>query len=145
MIALVIMYVVVAFGLLAAVRNPTAAALVVAWAIPQGLWIAGGSNLPIGLFRLLDIGVIAIIFLKPERSKWDWRIIGIFGIEWCVYSANFTDFTEYWLLWALTILQFSCAFAEAAGSYSSLKQSARLWGRNPPGWFFSPGGSHAGR
>lgn len=133
-----IMWFVVGLGLLASVRNPTAAVLVVAWAIPQAAWLVGGSELPIGLYRMLDVAVVAIILLKPQRTGWDWAIIAIFAIAWVVYSAPLHPFYQWYLLWALTICQFAFAFTDAVQTYRSQRRYARLWGRPPPGWLRIP-------
>lgn len=138
-----IMWCVVALGVLASVRNPTAAALVVAWAVPQASWMQGGSNLPIDLYRFTDLCAASIIFLKvatvQPKARWDWLVISIYAVMWAVYDFPMAERTRWFTLMALALLQFAAAITEAAESYHSLKRDARLWRRPSPGWFSIPG------
>lgn len=135
-----VMHIVVAFGLAASFRNPTAAALVVAWSVPQLAWRLGlGGNLPFATYLVMDLCVLAIIALKPNRTRWDVAITGVFAAMWLTYALPLRPYVQWHLLWALAIIQFISAFADAAESYGAQRRVARSWGLSPPGWFRIPG------
>jgi hypothetical protein len=135
------MWCVVACGLLASVRNPTAAVLVVAWAIPQASWMQGGSNMPVDLYRLTDLCAAAVILMKLRfaGTRWDWLVLAIFAAMWGIYDFPMDDRAKWFTLWSLAILQFAAATAEAVEGYHTLKRNARVWRQPPPGWFSIPG------
>lgn len=130
---IIIWLVVAAVGIPSAWRNPTAAALVLAWLFGQVYFVIAGRNIPVELYAFPDIFVLAVIFAKrewcnqqPYRSTWhqlqcvlferspaDRAIMLIFLGMWCVYIAGLHPYYEWMLLWALAIAQFLLAGAES--------------------------------
>lgn len=116
-----------------AYRNPTAAALVVAWVGGQVIYLITGDNLPVQYYPFPDIFVVAVIMAKreyrscrPYRGTWhqfkclllerspaDRAVILAFVVCWIFYVAPIHDFYRWWVLWSLTILQFLFASAES--------------------------------
>lgn len=136
----VTMYAVVAgLGIPSAFRNATAAALVFAWLAGETLWLATGNSLPLSFFFMADIAVISIIYAKMIRrvgaktyptfarqlyclvvdlTVWDRWIVGLFLFAaWPAYVLAIDPSTKWHILWAITIIQFCLAGAEAAQSF----------------------------
>jgi hypothetical protein len=124
-------------GIPSAWRNPTAAALVMAWFAGQAFYLVTGNNLPVELYLMPDILVLAVIFSKPEacdlrpyrgtlhqlrcmvleRSPADRVILAIFVVMWAIYPAAIHPFYKWYLLLALCITQFLAAGIEALSSH----------------------------
>lgn len=136
----VTMYAAVAgLGIPAAFRNATAAALVFAWLAGETLWLATGNSLPLSFFFMADIAVISIIYAKTikrvgaktyptlarqlqcliiDLTVCDRWIVGLFLLgAWPAYVLAINPFAKWHTLWAISIIQFCLAGAEAAQSY----------------------------
>lgn len=130
------MYGIVAFvGFPAALRNPTAAMLVMAWLAGEFLWLVTGESLALSTYFMTDVAVIALIYAKTIRhvgaktyptlrrqlwclifdlSVWDRWIVGLFLLgAWPIYILALHPYYKWWLLYAIVILQFLLAGAEA--------------------------------
>lgn len=134
---LVIWATVLAVGIPSAWRNPTAAALVMAWFAGQAIYLITGNNLPVEYYIFPDVVVLAVIMakrewcnLRPYRSTWhqlscvllerspaDRFVMVIFGVMWLAYIARIDDYTKWWLLYYLVVAQFFAAGTEAFNSY----------------------------
>lgn len=134
---LVIWLVVAVVGIPSAWRNPTAAALVLAWFAGQGFYLVTGDNLPVEFYLFPDVTVIAVIMAKHEhcnlapyrgtlhqlkcllleRAPADRIILLIFPICWGLYVADIDPFYKWYALWGLSITQFLTAGVEAFLSY----------------------------
>lgn len=130
---LVMWLVVFAIGVPSAWRNPTAAALVIAWLAGQAVFYITGDNLPVQFYAFPDVFVLAMIMAKQEycnrrpyrsvlhqlscvlleRSPADRAVMLVFPAVWLIYVAPMHDYHRWWLLWSLTILQFLFASAES--------------------------------
>lgn len=134
--------IVVAVGVPAAFRNPTAAALVIAWTIAQGLWLITGDNLPLRVYIMTDIAVIAVIICKPlryrgpyrgpwhqlqcifsERLVWDRIVLAIFPVMWTIYILNINETMRWWLLYWLLVTQFLAAGGEALSTWLAARKA----------------------
>jgi hypothetical protein len=124
--------VVLLIGVPSAWRNPTAAALVGAWAVTKAIYLMTGNGLATEFYVFPDIAVIAIIFCKPEyrpspdyvsiwhqlkcivteRSPADRIVMLIYPIEWMLYVSTLNDYYVWWSLWGLSIVQFLAAGSE---------------------------------
>lgn len=141
----IIMYMVVAgIGFPAAfrLRNITAAALVVAWAVSELMSAKTGNSLPIITYAVTDPLVIMAIFAKATiregcsvypsskaqvRSLWkslticDRLIAGLFVFAaWPTYAAYLSGFNPYYtwiLLWYVSIAQFALAGTEVLSGW----------------------------
>lgn len=136
----IVMYLTVAcIGLPAAFRNPTAAALVIAWAIPEALWMVTSDSLPLKLYFMLDIAVVSLIYAKTIRrvgpksyaslgkqlkglildlSPCDRLIVALFMLgAWPLYILVIDPRTQWFMLWGIVILQFLTAGAEAVSAF----------------------------
>lgn len=136
-LAAIIMYSTVAVvGLPAAFRNPTAAALVLSWLVGEVTWMATGNNLPLSVYFMCDVAVIAVIYAKMIRScgakvyssmreqlrcfvtdltKADRWIVALFLLgAWPLYVLEIHPYYKWYLLWFIAIAQFLLAGAEAA-------------------------------
>lgn len=142
--------IVLGVGVPAALRNATAAALVIAWAVAQAFWLLTGDNLPLDLYLVADIGVIAVICGKAtvregcrayptisEQLRCMWRaltacdrlIIGLYLFAaWPVYTSGLHPYYQWWALLCITIAQFLLAGIEAAAGW----RRARSQQTEPP-------------
>lgn len=141
----VVMYLVVAFvGLPAALRNVTALALLVAWLVPEILWLSTGDSLPLKLYFMADVAVIAAIYAKTtcrlgpraypsitsqfrgmvlDLTLQDRWIIAIFLFgAWPLYALNVHPWWKWTGLWGLVICQFLLAGAEALSVYRAARR-----------------------
>jgi len=110
---IIIWAVVLGVGVPSAWRNPTAAALVIAWVMGQAIYLVTGDNLPVEMYLFPDLFVIAIIASKARRSNADWIVLGLFPVMWIAYPfAASQPFYVWWLLWALCLAQFLVVGAE---------------------------------
>lgn len=136
----ILIYAVVAFvGLPAAFRNPTAAALVLAWLVAECVWLLTGDNLPISTYFMADVAVITMIYAKTIRrvgvknyptirmqlkclildlTNCDRWVVGLFLLgAWPAYILSADPYYKWWWLYAVTITQFILAGAEAIQSF----------------------------
>lgn len=143
----IIMYLTVAFiGLPAAFRNPTAAALVLSWLAAEVSFMLTEDNLPLSIYFMADIAVIAVIYAKTIRAcgaklysslgeqlrclvtdltKCDRWIVALFVLgAWPLYVLDIHAFYKWWLLWAIVTLQFLLAGGEALTSFRAEKRKA---------------------
>lgn len=149
--AIVIYLVVAGIGFPAAFRNPTAAALVVAWLAGEIIVELLGNSLPLGFYFAADMTVISLIYAKAihragprtyrsigrqlscmvtELTPWDRAIVAIFMLGmWPAYVVGFDPWSKWMLLWGLSITQFILAGAEAA---SSLRHDVVTEARSEP-------------
>lgn len=135
--------VVAAVGMPSAWRNPTAAALVIAWLTAEIFYIVTGNSQPVGFYIYPDIFVIGVIFCKPdcrslaldggdwhqlkclwlERSFSDRCVLLVFPLMWAAYVAPIHPFYQWQALWALCILQFLFASAEPLAAFHSRRNA----------------------
>lgn len=149
-----IVYGIVLFvGLPAALRNSTAAALVLSWICGEISWMLTGNNLPLSTYFMADVAVIALIYAKTIRrvgpktyptiarqlyclvmdlTVYDRWVVAIFILgAWPLYVLNLHAYYKWWALWSLLIAQFLLAGAEAIQSFRhELKARAAS---EPPG------------
>lgn len=131
------MYAVVAAGFPAIFRNPTSAALFIAWLAAEIYVLVTGNSLPTDLYPFLDIFVLGVLFAKPEvrslapyKSAWhqlkavllersvpDRIVMLAFLPMWFVYVAPLDPYPAWMALWGLSIIQFLAAGCEG---YSKL-------------------------
>ena len=131
--------VVCGIGLPAVCRNPTALALSLSWLAGELTWMATGNNLPLSVYVMADIGVIAVIYAKsisrvgPKYYPSAWQhaksfvtdltwsdrfIVGIFLLgAWPTYAVQIHPYYRWWILYYLTVAQFVLAGAEALLSW----------------------------
>jgi hypothetical protein len=144
----IVMYLVVAcVGLPAAFRNPTALALVVAWLVPEILYQFTGNSLPLSVYFMADITVIAVICAKAaigegcstyptlrQQFACFWRaltacdrtILGLFLFgAWPVYVSNLHPYYAWFALWAIAIAQFMLAGVEALVGWHQRRKADR--------------------
>lgn len=152
---ILIQLVVLCVGLPAATRNPTAALLVASWALGQGTWLLTGDNLPLGVYFIADVTVVAGIYAKTivrcgakvyrdlphqlrcmvtDLTVWDRWIVAIFvGGCWPAYILHLDDWAKWHLLYWLTIAQFFIAGGEAVISWREAKRAVHAEPWLPPG------------
>lgn len=150
--ALVMYAVVLLVGVPAMVRNPTAFGLVISWSIAEGLWYMTGDNLPLDFYFIADLTVIAIVYAKTisarpgkvyasgwhqlkcmvtDLTRCDRAIVALFLFgAWPVYVLNIGAWEKWFLLWAVTILQFLIAGYEAASDLIA-SRAANAGSRKP--------------
>lgn len=144
----VLIYAVVGcIGLPAALRNMTAAALVVSWMIGEITWMVTGERFPFRLFFMADIAVIAVIYAKTivrcgpkqyptlgaqlrclitDPTPCDRLVLAIFMLgQWPLYIVSLHPYYRWWALFWLVIAQFLLAGGEALGSYLKVRREAR--------------------
>lgn len=144
----VVMYAVVAgIGLPAAFRNTTALALIAAWLVPEITYLRTGDNLPLKLYFMADIAVIAAIYAKTTKAlgrrvyssaksqlrgmvmdltPCDRAIIAIFLLgAWPLYVSTADPWSKWMALWALAICQFMLAGFEALQTYRADRRKLR--------------------
>lgn len=139
---LIMFGIVLAVGFPSAWRNLTAAALVGAYLVSQGLW-ALGVVLDYSEMFMIDIAVIALIACKTVRacreleyrSPWhqarclftdnslaDRLILASFPLGvWPAYLLNVSDFARWWMLWTIALAQLLAAGAEAYSEWRPAK------------------------
>lgn len=130
---IIFLCVVLLVGVPAMWRNATAAALVLSWTVGQMVWVVSGDSLPLKVYLLCDLTVLAIIYCKPEargyfpyrdlrhqlsqawfeRSLWDRVVIAIFPLMWATYAMPISDYHRWWALYYLCLAQFLAAGAES--------------------------------
>jgi hypothetical protein len=130
--------VVLLIGVPSALRNPTAAALVGAWAVTKAIYLFTGNGLATDFYVFPDIAVIAIIYAKAivragpkdyptitaqlrslatDLTVWDRLIVGLFLLgAWPIYVSTLHPYYQWWALFYIAILQFMLAGAESARS-----------------------------
>ena len=148
---LILITVVAVVGIPSAWRNPTAAALVLAWIAVKVLYLVTGNGLAVEWYIYPDIAVLAIIFCKPdyrpcdyyrgtwhqlaclwtERSPSDRAVMAIFPLMWIAYFAPISPFIQWYLLWAGAILQFLFASAEPLAEFFHSRRGADAAHRLP--------------
>ena len=85
------MWAVVAFvGFPAAVRNPTALALVCSWLAGEVTWLISGNNLPLSVYIMADIAVMTVIFAKAIVRAGP----KLYPTIWLQLKCMFLDLTE---------------------------------------------------
>ena len=134
---LVLLAVVAVVGIPSAWRNPTAAALVLAWIVSKIIYLTTGNGLAVEYYLIPDIAVIATIFCKQEhcnlapyggdwhqlkcifleRSPQDRVVLAIFPAMWVLYVAPLHPFYVWHGLWLGAIVQFLAAGAESVSLY----------------------------
>lgn len=130
---LVMWLVVLCIGIPSAWKNPTAAALVIAWLVGRAVYLITGDNLAIEFYAFPDVFVLAMIMAKREycngqpyrslchqlacvlleRSPADRAVMLLFPVMWVLYVAPIHDYYRWWALYAATLLQFLFASAES--------------------------------
>ena len=83
--------------------RPGSVALALSWVIAQVWWLYTGEYLPFGLYRVLDVMVIAAMFIQ-SRHVLDWLILAIFPVQWLAYNWQ-DEVSAWWFLWALALVQ----------------------------------------
>lgn len=136
--------VVAVVGIPSAWKNPTAAALVLAWVFSQALYYFTGNGLAIKFYTFPDIVILAVIFAKPEycnqgmyrstlhqlwcvvaeRSPSDRMVMLIFPIIWWAYVADISAYACWWILWGATVLQFLFASTESIEKFNRRAEAA---------------------
>jgi hypothetical protein len=133
-------------------KNATAIGLVMSWLVIQGDWLAG-HTWSTGLQFVCDLGVIAIMIVKPdhedgfpyrsmkdqfaalfwtERTPCD-RIIGaIFPVMWLLYVVSIPDYYRWWGLWWLAAIQLVAAGVEPARLWITAKLREHRANETPP-------------
>lgn len=124
-------------GVPSAMRNPTAAALVVSWLFSESLFLLTGNGLALEYFVFPDIAVIAVIFCKRDwkpcetyRSAWhqlkcvllerspsDRLIVCSYPICWALYVSDIDPYYQWWGLFHISVAQFLAAGWEALHGY----------------------------
>lgn len=137
--ALVMYAVVAGVGIPAALRNLTALTMVIAWLSVEFIYQITGDSLPLKYSFMADVTVLAIIYAKTikrcgakvysslgeqlrcivtDLTPCDRWIAAIYLLGcWPLYIASdaaVDPYYKWYALWALTILQFFLAGAEAA-------------------------------
>lgn len=96
--------VVVLWALPAGVKSWTALALAVAWGAAEVFCWKTGMKIPVRLYVLLDVMVILSV-MNVARGR-DWIALAIFPLMFCVYVADPPAYEQWWMLWALAMVQF---------------------------------------
>lgn len=145
--------IVIGIGLPAALRNPTAGALVAAWALGEATWLLTGNSLPLNVYFMADIAVLAVMCVKAimkEGSRtyptmkaqlaafwraltlWDKLIAGgyIFA-AWPVYVIAMHDYYRWWALYWIVVAQILLAGCEAIQSWLGVRKGRVM--SKPPG------------
>lgn len=158
---IVIYLVVIGIGLPAVLRNPTAGALVANWAIGEATWMLTGDSLPLKVYFMADIAVLAVIGCKAtvregcrtypdlwQQSKCLWRAMTLWDrwiaasyvlAVWPLYVMPIEPRAQWFLLWALLIAQFLIAGGEAVQSMLG-KRKRVVPNREPGGLAYARGG-----
>jgi hypothetical protein len=153
---ILIYVVVIGIGLPSAVRNPVAAALVGNWAIGEFSWMVSGDSLPLTIYFMADIAVIAVICMKATWREgcrtypsfreqircfgraltlWDrWLLASYILAAWPIYALTISQWLKWWCLYWLVIAQFLMAGGEAIQSMLGSRKG-RVMPNRPPGGF----------
>jgi hypothetical protein len=151
---ILIYVVVIGIGLPSAVRNPVAAALVGNWAIGEFSWMVSGDNLPLTIYFMADIAVIAVVCMKATLregcrtyptireqikcfgravSLWDrWLVASYILVAWPIYVLTISPWLKWWCLYWLIVAQFLMAGGEAVQSVLGSRKG-RVMPNRPPG------------
>lgn len=149
---ILIYVVVIGVGLPSAWRNPTAGGLVAAWAIGETAWMLSGNSLPLKVYFMADIAVMAVMFWKATRREacrtyhslreqlkcfgramtlWDrWIAASYILAVWPIYVSELHPYYKWWALYWILIAQFILAAGEAI---QSLLGDRRVTVSKPPG------------
>ena len=96
--------------------NPTAAALVIAWLVPEWWWLRSGDSLPVHLYFYTDLFVMFVLCAKAwvrRATAWDIAIMAIFPVMWLYYFDGQIGAAHKWYaLFLLTLAQFLAAGAD---------------------------------
>ena len=150
---LILFAIVAVVGIPSARRNPTAAALVGAWAFSEALYLYTGSGLETEYFAFPDCVVIAVIMVKRphctfdmppnwlaefkcllfERSPADRFILLTYPVAWFFYVADAAPFYTYWALWLIAVAQFAAAGREALPAFFRRNADAATFPSEKPG------------
>lgn len=98
-------------------RNPTAAALVLAWLYGVAVCLITGDSTPLAYYPFADVAVLGVIWTKRQWSNPDRIVVAIYPVCWAIYVAGLHDYYTFYLLLALTIVQMFAAGTEAFESY----------------------------
>ena len=148
---IILIAVVAVVGIPSAWRNPTAAALVLAWIAVKMLYLVTGDGLAVEWYMYPDVAVLAVIYCKPawqpcdyyrslwhqfacavlERSPSDRAVMAIFPLMWVAYFVPIDPFVQWHLLWAGAILQFLFASAEPLADFFHSRRDAEA-ANSPP-------------
>jgi hypothetical protein len=162
----VLIYVVViGIGLPSAVRNPVAAALVGNWAIGEFSWMVSGDNLPLTIYFMADIAVIATICIKATWREgcrtyptlgeqiacfwrsltiWDrWLMASYIFAVWPLYVLQISPWLKWWALYWLLITQFLMAGGESIQSMLGSRKGNAVPNRPPGGLAYARAGDGA--
>lgn len=137
--AIIMWAVVIAVGLFAAWRNPTALALVISWAFGEYIYLSTGDSLPVALYAYPDIAVLAVIAAKAERSAADRVVILIFPVMWVLYiisDATLHPYFKWFALWFLAIAQLVAVGLESLFTYRRASKAVSDTPAPPPGDLF---------
>ena len=110
------MFLAVAWAAVAAPWRRGSLALALSWAVGQVWWLSTGDALPVTLYRVLDIAVIAALFFSP-RSRLDYIILAGFAGQWWAYS-NMQGAAQWW-----TLFWFALAQMVAAGPWAQIQKA----------------------
>ncbi len=151
--------VIVLVGLPAALKNWTAAALVLSYAFMQGSFYGLGIVYPVSVSVLADMTVIALILCKApvrdlwpfsgwkawaaaffwlERSFWDRIVLALFPVGWCFYAFAAQP---WWPLYWCSLAQLLAASYEALETFHSTRTAKRAPApdNRPTGFEFTHG------
>lgn len=139
--SIVIYALIACVGLPSAVRNWTAAGLILSWIGAEVIYIATGDNLPLSAFFMADVGVISIIYAKTVRrvgpkfyrstghqlrclvldlTVCDRWVVGLFVLgAWPVYVLNLHPYYKWWALYLIVVAQLLIAGLEAFRPFRS--------------------------
>jgi hypothetical protein len=137
---LVYLAVVLLVGLPSALRNWTAAALVLCYFFMQGSYYGLGITYPRPVSVLADVTVMLLIYAKQpvcdltpyknwkgwlaawwlERSFWDRVILTLFPVGWCFYAIASEP---WWPLYVVSLAQFIAAALDAFETYRSSRSA----------------------
>lgn len=134
--ALIIWATVLAVGLFAAWRNPTALALVISWAAGTYVGIRTDDNLPLWFYPYADITAIAIIAAKAERSAADRVVLLVFPACFVVYVADIETFYKWWALYYLVLAQFAAVAWDSLFTFRRASNAASDTPDTPSGDMF---------
>lgn len=122
--ALILWLAALAVGFASAWRNPTALALVLAFAASQ-------AGLPLEKYIYSDVAVIAIIIAKRQRSQADWFVMLCYLLAWRSYVFDAPlSYDQWWNLFWVAIAQFFAVGFEALETF--LRASPARSGRHSP-------------
>lgn len=127
---------VIAAGGFSAFRNPTAAALVLAWMANTAVSVRTDDPLPLWFYPYSDIAAIAIITCNgdclDDLTLADRTVLIFYPVCWLFYVSGIHDYYLYWALWAITLTQFLAVGWEAIPSIRRTRAVSDT-PDNPPG------------